>query len=90
MSRDKNLFESTEETPSQVIILGDGNNIKGFGIRTVDLRPSLGRTKLLTNVQFVPNLAYNLLCVGQLMSFGDKMEFSNGDCAIKDDQSKLN
>ena len=37
---------------------------------TVKVETSLGKIKQLDNIQFVPNLGYNLLSVGQLMTRG--------------------
>lgn len=42
----------------------------------------------LTNVQLVPHLAHNLLSVGQLMNSGYEVNFSRGECIIRDATSK--
>lgn len=52
----------------------------------VTLKTNSWQINVLTNVQFVPNLAHNLLSVGQIMSSGYRVEFADGDCTIKDNQ----
>lgn len=44
--------------------LGYGKVLKVEGIGNVLFRSSTGRTNILTNLQYVPNLVHNLLSVG--------------------------
>lgn len=45
------------------------------------------KLKLLDHLQFVPNLAHNLLGIGQLMSSGYKIEFDSDMCNVIDNNS---
>lgn len=84
MSGNKALFHSIEEGPHQTIRLSDGNTLQVAGVGTVLLQASSGKNHILSNVQFVPNLAHNLFSVGQLMSTSYNVEFSGGECLIKE------
>lgn len=49
------------------------------------LRTSSRKNSVLNNVQFVANLAHNLLSVGdQLMASGYKVQFADGECSLRD------
>ena len=48
---------------------------------------SHSKVHLLYNVFIVPNLAHNLLSVGQLMDNGYTILFDDGACVIKDKKS---
>lgn len=65
-------------------MLGDGNLLQVVGVGNVTLKTSSGKESILTNVQFVPSLAHNLLSVGQLMASGYKVQFSDGECSVRD------
>lgn len=54
------------------------------GEGTVAITTSEGQVKLLHKVHYVPNLAYNLLSVNQLIFSGYSALFSNQACYIKD------
>lgn len=75
MSGDKKFFQNIEETPLQAMRLGEGNVLQVAGVGSVALYSSSGKTNILTNDQYMPNLAHNLLSVGQLMSFGYNIKF---------------
>lgn len=83
MSRSKHLFHDLQEVPNKTIKLGDGKTLKVCGIGFILLRTNSGKIHTLTNIQFVPDLAHNLLSVGLLMSFGFMVEFSGGECVIR-------
>ncbi|KAH7655500.1 RNA-directed DNA polymerase protein [Dioscorea alata] len=89
MSGNKELFHSIEEVPHQTIRLGDGNILKVVGVGIVLLQASSGKNHILSNVQFVPNLAHNLLSILQLMSTGYNVEFSGGECIIKESRTSM-
>lgn len=82
------LFQQLKEVQNQTIKLGDGKSLQVKGVGSVILRSSCGKSNTLTNVQFVPDLAHNLLSVGQLMNSGYTVEFAEGECTIRDDVSK--
>lgn len=84
MAGNKKLFQHLEEASNQTIRLGDGKSLLVHGIGSVVLYSNNGKKNTLTNVQYVPNLAHNLLSVGQLMGSGYSVEFAGGECIIKD------
>jgi len=55
-------------------------HVKGKG--TVEVRTSHGKVKELHDVQFIPELGYNLQSVGQLMAHGYSVLFDDNACAI--------
>ena len=65
MTRVKSLFQDLDETIYQTVRLGDNNEMKVAGVGTVALRPSSRRMRTIKQVQYVPNLAHNLLSIGQ-------------------------
>jgi len=54
---------------------------------TVKVETSHGKINQLDNVQFVPDLGYNLLSVGQLMTRGHSVLFDDNTCVITDKKS---
>lgn len=82
------IFQHIETTPSHSIIVGDGKALKVKGIGSVSICSSKGKIITLNNVQFVPNLAHNLLSVGQMMDSRFDMEFTRGVYNIKETESK--
>ncbi|XP_028079521.1 uncharacterized protein LOC114281273 [Camellia sinensis] len=68
MTRMKSLFKELDETQKLKVQLGNAKEIQVEGKGTVSIKTTHGNIKLLHNVQFVPDLGYNLLCVGQLMA----------------------
>lgn len=84
MTGQRNLFKDLDENQKQFVKLGDNKEIKVEGRGTVALETHEGQVKLLHNVQFVPNLAHNLLSVGQLLSCGYSVTFDNTACLIID------
>lgn len=83
MSGDRSLFDGIEESPPQVIRLGDDNILIVAGVGTVTLRTTTWKSNTLTHVKFMPNLTHNLLSVGKFMLSGYKLEFTDGECTIK-------
>ncbi|KAJ0084766.1 hypothetical protein Patl1_29610 [Pistacia atlantica] len=66
----KSMFKELDETRKMQVKLGNGTEIQVEGKGTVAIKTSHGKVKLLHNVQFVLDLGYNLLSVGQLMAGG--------------------
>uniref|UniRef100_A0A803MAM0 Integrase catalytic domain-containing protein n=1 Tax=Chenopodium quinoa TaxID=63459 RepID=A0A803MAM0_CHEQI len=62
--------------------------VAGRGV--IAIKTVQGDVKLLYDVQFVPNLAHNLLSIGQLMSSGYKIVFDDGVCDVIDKKSGHN
>ncbi|KAJ0047654.1 hypothetical protein Pint_15564 [Pistacia integerrima] len=84
----KSMFKEFDGTHKMQVKLGNGKEIQVEGKGTVAIETSHGKVKLLHYVQFVPNLGYNLLSVGQLMAGGYSVSFDDGACVIKDKQSR--
>lgn len=80
----KELFETLESTLQHTVRLGDGKEMKVVGIGTVLFCSSTRKVSKLTRVQYVPQLAHNLLSMGQLMLSGYSIAFLDGECKIVD------
>lgn len=87
MSGSKDLFNDLDESKKGVVRLGDDKKMQVDGKGTIGIKTVQGDVKLLTDVQFVPNLAHNLLSIGQLMSSGYKIEFDGNLCTVIDKKS---
>lgn len=87
MSGTREMFRDLNESEKMQVKLGDDKDIQVEGKGTVAIKTSHGKVKLLHNVQFVPNLAHNLLSVGQLMACGYAVTFDNEACVIKEKKS---
>ncbi|XP_039146896.1 uncharacterized protein LOC120284169 [Dioscorea cayenensis subsp. rotundata] len=61
------LFQDLDLSLRQTVQLGDNKELEVVGIGTVALPSSKGETKLLKDVQYVPQLAHNFLSIGQLL-----------------------
>ncbi|CAH9132625.1 unnamed protein product [Cuscuta epithymum] len=84
MTSSKSLFRDLDDTKKGVVRLGDGKQLAVEGLGTILVPTAQGKTKLLQNVQYVPQLAHNLLSVGQLLCGGYSVVFENGVCTIKE------
>lgn len=62
--------------------LGDDKQMEVDGKGTIGITTSTGDVKILNDVQFVPNLAHNLVSVGQLMTIGYKLIFDDDSCTV--------
>ena len=82
MTSDKILFKELwdSETKKVRIKYGECLVVKGKGAIAIT---SGSRTKLITNVLYVPDLDRNLLIVGQLMENGFNMFFKDKTCVIE-------
>ncbi|CAL5340443.1 unnamed protein product [Camellia sinensis] len=83
----KSLFKELDETQKLKVQLGNAKEMQVEGKGTVSIKTTHGNIKLLHNVQFVPDLGYNLLSVGQLMAAGYSISFDNDACVIRDKHS---
>lgn len=86
---DRMLFHSIKSTPKHSIKLGDDKTLQGERMGKISLGSSNGKITTLNNVQFVPHLAHNLLSIGQLMTSRYAMEFLQGECIMKEENSKI-
>ncbi|KAJ9542646.1 hypothetical protein OSB04_029152 [Centaurea solstitialis] len=72
------------DTQKGEVRLGDDNQMKVEGKGTISIKTKEDEAKLLYDVQFVPNLAHNLLSIGQLVISGYKVVFDDDACDIID------
>ncbi|GMI94224.1 hypothetical protein HRI_003091700 [Hibiscus trionum] len=82
----KSIFKELNEAEKLKVELGNGKELQFEGKGTVGIETSHGK-RILTNVQFVPDIGYNLLSVGQLMDSGHSILFDGSACMIKDKQT---
>ena len=64
MSGTRSLFKELDESQKREVHLGDNKPMKVEGKGTIAIKTTQGNVKLLHDVQYVPNLAHNLLSVG--------------------------
>ena len=77
MTSQRSLFRELDETQKQSVKLGYNKEPKVKGQETIAIKTQQGEVKLLHNVQFVPNLAHNLIGVGQLLTNGYSINFDD-------------
>lgn len=70
MSGIKEIFKELDEMQKMMVKLGDNKDIYVEGKGTIVIKTNHDKVKLLYDVQLIPNLAHNLLSIGQLMSSG--------------------
>lgn len=61
--------------------------MKVEGAGTIRFKIKRAQTKKLNQVQYVPNLAHNLLSIGQLLNGGYTIVFDDKECAIRHKKS---
>ncbi|GKA97839.1 retrovirus-related pol polyprotein from transposon TNT 1-94 [Tanacetum coccineum] len=79
--RGKKKFKELDETVKSIVRLGDDKQLKIEGRGTVFVTPGK-QAKHIKDVHFAPNLAHNLLSVGQLMESGHSILFDDGKCML--------
>ncbi|KAL0551708.1 hypothetical protein IC582_010797 [Cucumis melo] len=82
----KPVFKELNEGEKLKVELGNGKELQVEGKGTVGIETHHGN-RILTNVQYVPDIGYNLLSVGQLMESGYSILFDDGACLIKNKQT---
>lgn len=87
MSGMKTLFKELDECKKSEVRIGDNKLMRVDGKGTISIKTTSGNVKILNDVQYVPNLAHNLLSVGQLLDSGYSVVFDNGVCSIHDKKS---
>ena len=80
MTDTKSLFKELDETQKIKVQLGNTKEMQVEGKGPVKVETSHGKIKQLDNVQFIPDLGYNLLSVGQLMTRGHSVLFDDNTC----------
>uniref|UniRef100_A0A803MMT5 Retrovirus-related Pol polyprotein from transposon TNT 1-94-like beta-barrel domain-containing protein n=1 Tax=Chenopodium quinoa TaxID=63459 RepID=A0A803MMT5_CHEQI len=87
MSSTKAMFKELDESKKGEVRIGDNKLMRVDGKGTIGIKTISGNVKLLSDVQYVPNLAHNLLSVGQLLHSGYFVLFDNGCCSIYEKKS---
>ncbi|KAL4032489.1 hypothetical protein IC575_005567 [Cucumis melo] len=82
----KPVFKELNEGEKLKVELGNGKELQVEGKGMVGIETHHGN-RILTNVQFVPDIGYNLLSVGQLMESGYSILFDDGAYLIKNKQT---
>ena len=90
----KEMFEEFNPlSKSQKVTLGDGRTLEAIGTGVVEVKLKLagGRSKVgrLTEVLYVPTLAYNLLSVSKATEAGKKVTFGETRGEVIDDQGEV-
>ncbi|KAA0045239.1 putative gag-pol polyprotein, identical [Cucumis melo var. makuwa] len=83
----KPVFKEFNEGEKLKVELENGKELQVEGKGTVGIETHHGN-RILTNVQYVPDIGYNLLSVGQLMESGYSILFDDGACLIKNKQTE--
>ena len=80
-----------DDTYKSHVKIGDGKKLEVEGKGTIIVQGKGGNKTLIQEVLYVPELAQNLLSVGQLMLKNYKLLFDNGECEIinKSNNSKV-
>jgi len=89
MTGNRELFVEIDEGVLNFVILGDGKaeRIKGKGVIIVHAKS--GEKRYIHDVLYVPNLAHNLLSVGQLVQKGYQIHFDNNECKVIDKKKNM-
>jgi hypothetical protein len=83
---ERDMFDAFEPVKGKHVILGDGRRIPVTGRGTLKVTvPVFGGLSAgtLTNVQYTPDMAVNLLSVPSLTSAGLEVRFKDRDCTIR-------
>ena len=81
MTGNRDYFVEIDDTMNSVVTLGDDKEVQVRGLGTITVTCKTGR-KLIHDVMYVPDIAHNLMSLGQLMRTGYRLEFDNGECLI--------
>ncbi|XP_073064165.1 uncharacterized protein [Primulina eburnea] len=82
-------FVELDRNFSSEVKLGDGKIQKVEGKGTIEVYSKQGNKKHISDVLYVPNLAQNLLSVGQLIQKGYLVHFGDDACMIIDKKQNL-
>ena len=88
MIGDKNSFIRVDEVVKLNITLSDGRTQEIAGKRTIAVKAKNDFTKYIQDVLYVPDVAQNLLGVGQSIQKGYIVTFDNDKCIIVDEDKK--
>lgn len=81
MTGNKRWFVTLNEEFSHTVKLGNNARMQVMGLGNIKLRVQ-GRTQIISDVYYVPDLTNNLLSVGQLQEKDLTMIMQNGACKI--------
>ncbi|XP_022152027.1 uncharacterized protein LOC111019837 [Momordica charantia] len=87
MTSTKSIFRELDEAEKMKVQLRNCKDLQVEGKGMMAIETIHSKLKLLHNVQFGPDLGYNLLSVAQLMASGYSIIFDDGACVIKDKQT---
>ncbi|KAG6477561.1 hypothetical protein ZIOFF_066828 [Zingiber officinale] len=80
----KKNFVELDENYNSLLELGDSKKLKIEGKGVVSVFSAEGQQKRMHDVFYTPEIAQNLLSVGQMMKNGYKLVFAEGQCEITD------
>ena len=83
MSPSLDIFRNLDKSYVSKVKVGNGNLLAVKGKGTAIIQTSSG-LKLLDDVLFVPDIAHNLISVGQLVDVGYRFLFHDGSCDVSD------
>ncbi|XP_076953586.1 uncharacterized protein LOC143627705 [Bidens hawaiensis] len=87
MTGQKALFEDINMSKKVKVRMGNGKKIQVEGKGVVKIDAMTGKNKTIRDVQYAPELDYDLLSVGQLMTVGHKLLLDGGMCTITNKQT---
>lgn len=82
MTGRKKLFHYLDDSIVHKVRLGDDKEFEVLRKKSVAVQVQGDQRKLIHGVKYVPNLAHNLLSVGQLLDSGYQAIFSGKSCLI--------
>ncbi|KAG6509698.1 hypothetical protein ZIOFF_027698 [Zingiber officinale] len=80
----KKNFVELDKNYNSLLELGDSKKLKIEGKGVVSVFSAEGQQKRMHDVFYTPEIAQNLLSVGQMMKNGYKLVFAEGQCEITD------
>ncbi|KAF3659392.1 putative LRR receptor-like serine/threonine-protein kinase EFR-like [Capsicum annuum] len=83
MTGTKSMFQELNDNPRKKVQLGNTKEMQIEGKGKVIVDTSHDKVKVLDNVQFVPYLGYNLISIGQLMTYGYSLWLEDDACHYK-------
>ncbi|KAH0711345.1 hypothetical protein KY289_007304 [Solanum tuberosum] len=83
----KSLFHELDEKQKKKVQPGNTKELLVEGKGMVSIDTNQDKVNMIDNVQFVPDLGYNLLSVGQLMTNGYSLLFDDDACVFTSKKS---
>ncbi|KAJ0865267.1 putative RNA-directed DNA polymerase [Helianthus annuus] len=82
MTGKRGLFQDLDKSKKVQVRMGNGRCLQVEGKGRIKLEVDVGKHRILDDVQFAPDLGYNLMSVGQLMRIGYSLLFEDDKCVI--------